>query len=373
MDRKNSSTLCAVPFIQTFSAPSGGWRNCCAADPQIRSNPGQTFDQWWTSKDMQDFRSKFGGTNLPSECQKCSMHETTYGHSLRLSVNKTVGLNTISVTYPSRWSIIFGNVCNLACWSCGENSSSVIEKHKQKLKLLPDNFESTQKKFQQQWPDIKANILKSYQYHKIITLTLLGGEPLYNKDVLQFLDDLRQQGLSHRTTLEFHTNATRFTRQIQKILSTKTWNYISMFLSLDAVGKKAEWLRYGCNWSKICNNISGLKQLCNYVEVHCTLSVLNIRDLVDLQKFCNVYELPLKINLLVMPRMMSIKYWDGDKELLLRDIDQNHHDFGNLYKLVGSSPILGNKNLLVDYIRSFDAIRKPLSQYDDCLASILGL
>jgi sulfatase maturation enzyme AslB (radical SAM superfamily) len=216
-------------------------------------------------------------------------------------------------------------------------------------------------------------MLKSYLYHEFVTLTILGGEPLFNNLVIDFLNFLVENSLSHRTRLEFHTNATKFDDKIQNILLPGKWKYICMFLSLDSIGKKAEWLRYGCSWEKIKKNIPLIKGCANYLEVQCTLSVLNISDLEELEQFCIENGLPLKVFPLSTPSFMSIVSWDSDKNLFLNNSDVNHKKFKIYYEMLGSHPVDGMHNKLKNYIMSFEKIRRPLREFNEKLNDILFL
>ncbi len=310
---------------------------------------------------------------MPAECSGCAVQEKVTGSSFRTAVNETVNLQNIKTDWPSRWNIHFGNVCNLACWSCNENNSSTIERHKHKLSLLPKNHVSSDDIFKKNWHFTKKNVLKSYLCHEFVTLTILGGEPLFNNLVIDFLNFLIENSLSHRTRLEFHTNATKFDDNIQNILMPGKWKYICVFLSLDSIGKKAEWLRYGCSWEKIKKNIPLIKDSANYVEVHCTLSVLNISDLEELEQFCIQNVLPLKVFTLSTPPFMSIVSWDSDKNLFLNNVDVNHKKFKTYYEMFGSNPVDGMHEKLKNYIMSFDKIRRPLHEFNERLHAILFL
>jgi sulfatase maturation enzyme AslB (radical SAM superfamily) len=208
---------------------------------------------------------------------------------------------------------------------------------------------------------MEQDILTSYDYHDIVSLTIMGGEPLYNKTVSAFLNKLKNLGLSSRTRLEFHTNGTKINKQL---FSRNTWNYVCVFLSLDAVGKKAEWLRYGCRWHEIESNIEFFKSVSNYIEVHCTLSILNINDLPALNSFCQLVDLPLKIMTLSNPYFMSILNWNGDKNKITDRDRLEQHGFEYYYDLIGTTPMGDCVEQLDEYISQFDPIRTPLLEYD---------
>lgn len=356
-----------MPFAEGFSGVDSAFRNCCATDPQIASLPGQTFAEWNKDARLVDFRQRMYDNKWLPECHRCQIQEQESGNSFRTAVNSAVVLDENFGIWPSRWNLKFGNICNLACWTCNEYSSSVIAQHKKIISILPDNFVDPEQEFQTLWNDLEKDVLKSYDYHNIVTLTLLGGEPMYNKTVTNFLTRLVDLGLSQRTRLEFHTNATKIN---SKLLANGIWNYVCVFLSLDAVGQKAEWLRYGSRWTDIESNIDFFKSQANYIEVHCTLSILNIMDLGQLDTFCKSRDLPLKIMLLSSPDYMSIMRWPGDKQLIINNPD---NQFDYYYNLIGIQPDNTSIIQLRDYINQYNTIRHNLADYDPNLARAIGL
>jgi organic radical activating enzyme len=363
----NKKPFCVVPFVEGFSGFPGRYRNCCSASPQIQSQPEHTFAQWWNSTELKEFRDKLLDNRWPTECQRCQLQELGNQNSFRLAVNQVT--DQIQ-PWPQRWNLSFGNVCNLGCWTCDEHFSSVIAHHKKKINILPHDFVDPNKIFLQQWDNLKQDILKSYQHYETVTLTLLGGEPMFIKHIPEFLTELGNLGLAPRTRLEFHTNATLFNLQL---FQQYYWNYICTFLSLDAVGAKAEWLRYGCNWQDVEQNVEKFKAVSDYVEVHCTLSVLNLSDLPNLKVFCEKQNLPLKISVLADPAYMSLSNWSGPShELASRDY-LREHGFEQYYDLVGQTAMHDSKNMLRNFIKQFDTIRISLKDIDNKLFQVLNL
>jgi organic radical activating enzyme len=363
--------FCTVPFVSAFSGDRAAFRNCCAADPAIYSLPGQTFSEWQQDPRLTKFRENMYLDRWPVGCENCQIQEQQSGQSFRTIVNNQTVMDDKFGAWPSRWNLIFGNVCNLGCWTCDEYSSSVIAQHKKTINVLPVDFVDPNDKFESLWKSLEQDVLTSYDHHDTVTLTLLGGEPLYNKTVDNFLSRLSDLGLASRTRLEFHTNGTKINK---KLFAKKTWNYICVFLSLDAVGKKAEWLRYGCSWSDIENNIEFFKSVGDYVEVHCTLSILNISDLPALKIFCESNQLPLNVRTLSSPDFMSIRRWAGDPQHVVDRNDLDQAGFAYFYDLIGTEPDLDSIPSLSAYINQFNTIRKPLKDYDTKLhKAITGL
>lgn len=367
-----SKYICAVPIVQAFINNSGGFRNCCVTRPTIESKPEENFDDWWNGSILTGFRESLTSNRLPNECKACYTQESINGRSLRTVINETVDINNLKLGSPSRWHIMFGNICNLACWSCGPKFSSVIENHYIKVGML-ENFISPQQNFENKWPSLKNQILKSYEEHEFISITLGGGEPFYNKDVYDFLLLLKEKNLSSRTKLEFNTNATQYNARLVEVLENTEWNGIVIRLSIDAIGKKAEWLRYGSKWNIIEKNIPHYIAIANYIEVACSLTVLNIKDLPDLKKYCETMNLKLRVNPIITPAFMSLINWDHDPaELVSREFLEKYN-FHEFYDLIGKNSIPGSKEKLRNYIMKFKGIRDDLSNYDLELAKALSV
>lgn len=371
MTKPLSGGLCAVPLTTAFTGSGGTrWRNCCSADPQILSHPHESFEAWWYGSDLEHFRDQLKSSTLPKACKNCEISENIEGKSFRTAINSTVDLTKITLNWPKRWNISVGNLCNLACWTCSEFNSSVIEQHKKNVGLLPMNWQHEFKPLS--WSIIEKNVLKSFDHHETIDLTLLGGEPLFNKTIIDFLESLQRKGLSNRTRLEFHTNCTIVNDVIKQILSKDSWQYLCMFASLDSVGHKAEWLRYGCTWKNIEKNLDQLVSMSNYLEVHCTLSILNILDLGKLKQFCETKKLPLRVSLLTQPNFMSIPNWDDRVTPFVEKIKDIPEEFHMYFGMIGTQPLQGAKKKLLDYIESFKDVRRSLEHYDKTLYSIIA-
>jgi organic radical activating enzyme len=370
---RQKNILCAVPFVKAWVDQHGKFRNCCVADPEITSETDQNFDAWWSSNKLVEFKQSLTDSVLPPACHRCVLKESVQQESFRTAVNKSIDFANTDFSYPSRWDIQFGNKCNLACWTCNENSSSLITAHKKKIGILPTNFKNADTEFFKNWEHTRSNILKSYKIHSIVTLTIVGGEPMFSKKFLNFLQELLDLNLATRTKLEIHTNGTFYNSRIEKLLSKQLWNYICVFVSADAIGTKANWLRYGSNWDTVDQNIKNFQKLVNYVEVHCVLSVLNINDLTSLKNYCDQNLLKLQVTTLARPSFMNLSAWPLDKDLLCDVKDLTQSGFVEYYNLIGSEPNREMPQLLKHYIQSFDKIRQPLQDFDPVLAKILAL
>jgi organic radical activating enzyme len=367
---KRSQPFCVIPFSKCFVLSDGIYRDCCITTPATTSKVQTPFDTWWNSSDINNIRQIMWDETEPSICKTCTIGEQVHGTSFRTAVNKELPNLISQQEMPQGWHIMFGNVCNLACWTCNETFSSTIAQHKKNINILPENFVDPEQEFLKIWPDLKDNIFRSYQHHEKITISLLGGEPVYNKTVIEFLNQLVDTGLSKCTRLELTTNGTKLNNKLLAALDRSNWDYICVFVSVDAVGPKAEWLRYGTDWSVVETNIQHYLSAVHYVEIQTTLSILNLADLPSVFDFCQLHNIPNKIAVVSYPESMDIRKWNGDcsfvdrKQFTDRNLDQ-------YIDLLGSTPTHNSKQVLSDYIKKFDAVRKPIESYDSALAALL--
>jgi sulfatase maturation enzyme AslB (radical SAM superfamily) len=355
--------FCVIPFTKAFVLSNGSYRDCCVTSPAVTSNLQDTFDSWWQGTALSNVRNEMNNAQDHPRCNACIVQEKIHKSSFRLAVNKEV--DTVdNNAYPKGWHIMFGNICNLACWSCSERFSSTIAQHKKQINILPNDFVDPEQSFSAKWPKLKENILKSYDYHSTVNVSLLGGEPVYNKYALEFIENLVSTGRSHATRLEITTNGTILNNKLISLLNKLNWQYISILVSVDAIGTKAEWLRYGSKWEKIKENIDHYRKIANYVEIQTIVSILNINDLPTVINFCQEQNLPHNVSLLKTPEYLDITKWDGDKSMV---------DYSSPYvDMIGISRKVGTKELLKNYIQQFTN-RTPLIDVDQSLAIAIGL
>jgi len=365
----NDHPFCHGPFVRAFVTPNGFYRNCCATTPMIISQD-VNFDTWWfDNNNFNNFRQKLiDQQSFLPDCSSCHIAEKTTNNSFRTALNKIPIKNKLE--YPKEWSVMFGSVCNLACWHCSEQYSTRIESDKKRIGILSKNYKSPGKELDLRWPSFREKILESYNYHDIVTLSLLGGEPTYNKTVVDLLLLLNDNNLSKRTRLEIVTNGTKPGKLIS-ILHQNNWNYVYIAVSIDAVGPKAEWLRYGCNWNEVDSTISYYKEHADYAELHSTVSILNIIDLPNLYTYSKDKKLKLIINYLKDPVFLSLENYDGPKIELDKD-DFFANGLGEYYDLLGSKPVSGSFQQAKEYVTSLSKVRETNWKFDSVISTLMS-
>lgn len=356
--------LCVVPYSQAFIRPDGQYRDCCSTTPHVIKFE-RNFKDWWQGPAMTSLREGLNANELPNNCKRCSQSEQATSSSMRTVVwkdNKDFNLNS---KLPNRYQIAFGNLCNLGCWTCEESLSSVIQEEKRRLNILPENYVDPSTQFMQAWPDLRDNILASYDEHDEVLINIWGGEPSISKEFVEFLELLISRNLSSRTRIEMFTNCHSPKEGFQELLKNNTWAHITILASIDAVGVEGSWIRYGSDWNKVYNNFLQFKSIADYLEIQCTLSVLSARYLPELDQFAQTHNVPITAVPLQDPWYMSVSNWDGDLDLLGSKKAYIDQGLEKTWDLFGSTHKVGASRAFKDYVLQFSnrTIDSVLQQY----------
>ena len=133
--------------------------------------------------------------------------------------------------------------------------------------------------------DVKNNYLIQWIYHntdKIKILKASGGEPLYDKNILDLLRKFVKDGNSKSTELAFHTNAILITDEIIELFNE--FKLQRHTFSIDGVDETYEYIRHKADFSILEQNIKNWFKKSNnihIVNINFVLSALNIGNIID--------------------------------------------------------------------------------------------
>lgn len=180
-----------------------------------------------------------------------------------------------SPTLPRRLELRFSNLCNMKCRMCDETSSSVWAAEKLEHNIAPDKAGSHIERsvipiVRTETPSIDG--LKDKQFLSTIQkLCLTGGEPFLIKEYYEYLDYLIDNGFNKTMSIELYTNCSVYNPLFIDRLSK--FQRVEMVMSLDAVGKSAEYIRSGTIWEKVEENVLRLNQLPAPFEILVTTAI----------------------------------------------------------------------------------------------------
>jgi MoaA/NifB/PqqE/SkfB family radical SAM enzyme len=325
--------FCIAPFTQVTTHPNGSFSPCPYLGGTVWTKQYSTITEKFQGQDLENLRSQFLLNQQSSVCERCWHEERNNKKSLRLRlydpVNKTSDYSIINnstiiedltqglpnkkyLTDLKILTIKNGNVCNAKCRVChpGDSSRWAVEdatKLKQILGQEIYNTNSIERNWSEQQCDEIFEISKT-----LVRLELFGGEPLYNKKVLQLLDRIAKAGHSSNINLYINTNGSvDLLKQVPRITEFKE---VEIGVSIDDIGKRFNYQRHGLEYNQVIENIKrwqehfGKFKTPLYIDSITTVSMYNVLYLPEIKESVQrVLPQSPFWNLLVNPDHLFIK------------------------------------------------------------------
>ena len=337
-------TICMLPWISIETSPIGTARPCCLAREEIVDNNGNKFDlnkdnleTIYHSEYMQNLRRQFRSGDRPATCKLCWDEEAAGRTSKR--IHSQVRLKELyqqvdwSNDNPNQlWflDLKLGNICNLKCRICGSWSSSKWAA--EELEYMPKGFDKQQHIAYQWlkqgawprnrdtnfWENLKQ-LLPNIRY-----LEFTGGEPWLIQEHFDLLEYAVEQGYSKNIDIHYNTNAT----QMPDGFDTSVWKKfgrVDIAFSIDNIGARFEYERYGANW-KFANDVIDYvhysqqsvpnitTQLCFTINIQNVYYLEELLAWADTKTFGSIY-----FNMLHSPDHMSVQRMTPQAQELVLD------------------------------------------------------
>jgi len=248
---------------------------CCAWRPDdnwIKNHNLKTADivNWHQHKDLIQARDQLSNNEWPKSCIDCQTVESQ-GRQDSVRLGGSNAYNDFS-NQDITLEIRPGNVCNFACQTCWTPASSRVAQFYRQAGI-PDPYK-----------ELIKNNLTNFDFllpikDRLKKIIVLGGEPFYDPNCLDFL---RWSLSNTNADLMAFTNGS----VIDLNLLNNSDRKFTLIFSLDAVGRPAEYIRFGTKWDEV---ISNFKLMCDFnnveVRVNITTSVYNFyyfTDVIDM-------------------------------------------------------------------------------------------
>lgn len=245
--------------------PTGAVRPCCGFDTS--GEPTVKFDENWRSY-FEQFDQQMQ-TGWIKNCAECEQSEKLGRNSLRHYYNNILE-DTNHLQY---WDLKINNTCNYACRMCDKTSSSIWDRI---LKENPDaawdrhyNKPDTGK-----WHRDSYQLINLMKHAKVVKFT--GGEPLLIPQVRKIIEKLIDNGISRNCRLELITNGSQDLLAWSDLFAEFKRVYVN--ISVDALGKRYEYIRPGADWQQVKHNVetfAALKPDNVGAEITCLEMLLN--------------------------------------------------------------------------------------------------
>jgi MoaA/NifB/PqqE/SkfB family radical SAM enzyme len=290
--------ICMLPWVSIETSPIGTARPCCLAKEEI---PGynlkeHTLEEIYHSGYMQNLRQDFLAGNKPETCQRCWDEEAAGRVSKRINSRirlkeyyDRVDWNNLNPDQLWFIDLKLGNICNLKCRICGSWSSSKWAKEEiDYVEELTNRKEHLAYKFliDGAWPresnifwDNLKTLLPDIKYFEFT-----GGEPFLIEQHFELLRYAVEQGYSKNIEIHYNTNGTVFPEQAELWANFK---HVEIAFSIDNVGTRFEYERYGADWNEVQANIAKFTAMrSNKISTQlCT--TMNIQNVYYLPELCN--------------------------------------------------------------------------------------
>jgi MoaA/NifB/PqqE/SkfB family radical SAM enzyme len=236
--------------------PMGTYRPCCLYNesiPNLNVRDGHTIADAQHSDYMKELRKQFLDGNKPPSCNACWQEESVPGRMSKrkatfIKINRNIEYNETNVK-PIFLDLKLGNICNLKCRICGSWSSSKWAQ--EEIDLADGNNELAVRQLKQgQWPrrisswwQALDDALPFIEY-----LEFTGGEPFLINEHFDLLEVLVEKGYASKIDIHYNTNGTIWPARGEKL-----WPYfkkVEIAFSIDDVGKRFEYQRYGALWNE---------------------------------------------------------------------------------------------------------------------------
>jgi len=336
--------ICMLPWVSIETSPIGTARPCCMAHEEITDNDGVKYDlnktdlsTIYKSKYMQDLRRDFRVGSKPATCQRCWDEEAAGRDSKRIHTRTRLKELYTQVDWgndnPDQlWFIDLklGNICNLKCRICGSWSSSKwAEEELAYMPELANKKEHIAYKWLRQgaWPrkteafwDNLRSLLPNIKYFEFT-----GGEPWLIEEHFELLEFAVAEGHGQHIDIHYNTNATQPPTRLIPLLDKL--GRVDIAYSIDNVGDRFEYERYGANWEEanriidathrlqsVYKNIT--TQLCFTINIQNVYYLDELLDWADTKGFGDIY-----FNMMHSPDHMSIqRMTPAAKELVLNKL-----------------------------------------------------
>jgi len=363
-------SICMLPWTSLEATPQGTSRPCCLFDEEIVDKEGNKFwlkdaslQEIYKSEYLQNLRQDFLNGGKPKACFRCWDAEAAGATSKRMHTRTRLKELYANVDWSNLqpdqlWflDLKLGNICNLKCRICGSWSSSKwAEEEIKYVKGLKNPKEHLAYTFLQQgmWPRKSdlfwQNLKKLLPQIKYFEFT--GGEPWLIQEHWDLLKYAADNGYSKNIDIHYNTNATQELGPHTQIWSE--FGRVDIAFSVDNVGERFEYERYGAEWTKANKIIDDVHfarsadtpnittQLCFTVNIQNVYYLDELLDWADTKPFDTIY-----FNLLTSPSHMSIQYMTPEsKELVLNKLksmfwgrDFYQREIDNVIRFIENGP-----------------------------------
>ena len=342
-----NSSACVFKWgWNTFRLYNGRSSSCHRVTPVFV--PLEQFDHFHNTPEVLADRQKMLQGQWPGRgCEYCQRIEKQNGVSDRIYHNQIPGLtpidfNGLDPVTPRISEIYLHNTCDLACVYCLPIFSEKINQEIKKFGPYPIGITAVQEHSQrEQYFEAYVKWLKA-NGSKLARLSILGGEPLLQKEfwlLLDLLPEIANKDLELAINTNLNCNSDIMDRLISKsreLTLSRSVKQVFVSASIDCWGPQAEFVRYGLDLSRWQKNFERLiENRWIATSVHQVLTALTIKTALDLQNKIAKYKTS-------NPKIVQEYYFvdSGYEQIYHPEMFGNEFFREKLHELLDSFPIV---------------------------------
>lgn len=302
--------FCSVPWLQIHTEPDGKVMPCCYYSHKTEHRLGNwKEDQLKTifnNDKWSKLRKDFMEGNRPAACFRCWKEEDSGIVSMRQRFNEryqnwpdhtnqnyynkfndiekqTLPDGRVEDIKLATIDLIFNNLCNFKCRSCGPGLSTSWAADAIKLgnsvPTLLTNDEISHMK------DDLVNLVDMVDPYTEIHFS--GGEPMMQEEHYEFLKLLIDMGQT-KVKIRYNTNLSTYKLKNYNAFELLR-NFENVFIigSIDAMGAKGEYIRKGFDWELALDWIKTCKEQIPTIDlgISAVYSLFNCEAAIDLHRY----------------------------------------------------------------------------------------
>jgi len=225
-------------------------KHCCLR------NDGFLVDintDYWKDSNFSMLREQNKQNVWAQGCENCQSLESSGQISYRSGMKQGLEISGYNLSGPTRIDINGDISCNLACRTCGPNSSTFWQKH---LKI----HNSWDQLVKTPYDDV-VPALKKLDLSNLRMVVFCGGETMLGQSYWSIADWLADNvpNAKQQLTLCFQTNGTQPIHPRQHELINR-FRLVRLQISLDGIGERFEYLRWPASWNQTVDNILEIRE-----------------------------------------------------------------------------------------------------------------
>lgn len=307
------------------------------------------------AENLADYREQLSKLDIKTNCENCiSMEANGNRYTQRQELEDNLKDGDLKIT------VAFDNLCNMKCVYCSPRYSTQIDSENIKFSVYQNQRE------QAFYKTISVQTPKKIQFLKTVLLEedydtvqfdILGGEPLINPLIFEFLDWMAQQQFSNKIKLAILTNGTVYTEKILEY--TKKFRHVSLAFSIDGTNETFEYIRFNGKYPQVKQNIDRYYKIKNeyynfFLSFNYALTWMNCMNFAewynwistDYPNICGIH-----MNKLVYPEHLSVDIIPIEqKKYIVNKVDReilktsNSHIFIKAYEKYKTQMLTGDDN-----------------------------